>query len=489
MTASSFGPAKSYTYTIYGYDIDINTRYDAIAVLGSGLNPQTVKLYNSTITVSQPSSIPAHTSNAVNARSGFVGLYNCTVNVTGDENSLQTTGVWTWNQGSAEIVNCTFNVTAPSGFAYDLYIQDSTSIAVVDGTGSGPGGSYTSSTGTEVYATADPATIVNGAAFYNNSKFDDFQPRPGGHADYGATAIDKSALVAGAGQATFDNITSYDKGINGISIELLGVHGSIHADDFTFRVGNNNSPAGWAAAAAPLSVTVYGENGTSGSDRIELVWGDGAIRNEWLEVTIAANFDTRLASPQTFYFGNAVGDTGAGDTTNNAIVNAFDEAGARANPSVISNLPRTNLYDFNRDGRSECQPTRASLALGATNPSTVVKYLNLDPPPAEILYRQGSSRIEARLPAVSAAATITASRQASTDRNAEPGRLSPSTFRASDSPIRAGFRTASARVHCRYHARRSTERWIRRTKTCSTCCWTTWPSRRAIERVSRRAPS
>ncbi len=410
-----------YQYTIYGYDIDINTRYDAIAVLGSGLNPQTVKLYNSTLTVSQPSSIPQHISNAVNARSGFVGLYNCTINVTGDENSLQTAGVWTWNQGSAEVVNCTFNVTAPSGIAYDLYIQDSTSLTVVDGTGSGPEGAYTSSTSTEIYTTADPATIVERAAFYNNSKFDSFQPRPGGHADGGAIAIGKSALVAGGGQATFSNITSYDKGINGISIDLLGVHGSITADDFTLRVGNNNSPADWATAPVPLSVTVYGKSGVSNSDRLELVWADKAIRNKWLEVTIAANSDTRLTAPETFYFGNAVGNTGAGDTTMNALVNVIDEAGARANPHPLSNLPRTNIYDFNRDGRVNVLDESIA-RLGATNSTTTVKYLNLVSPPAEALATQDAT--EDDLPVVSAAVAIASNAKAPGELAVNPDRRS-----------------------------------------------------------------
>lgn len=408
-----------YQYTIYGYDIDINTRYDAIAVLGSGLNPQTVKLYNSTITVSQPSSIPQHISNAVNVRSGFVGLYNSTVNVTGDENSLQTAGIWTWNQGSAEIVNTTFNVTAPSGFAYDLYIQDSTSVTVVEGTGSGAEGAYTSSTGTEVYATAAPASIVQRAAFYNNSKFDSYQPRPGGHADSGAIAIDKSPLLVDAGQATFNNITSYDKGINGIGVDLQGYHGSITADDFTLRVGNNNSPADWDAAPAPLSVTVYGKSGLSASDRIELLWADGAIRNEWLEVTIAANANTRLASPETFYFGNAVGNTGAGDTTNNALVTAMDEAGVRANPNLLSNAPRTNIYDFNRD-RIVSAIDESIARLATTNLITTVKYLNLVSPPVEVLV--AADQTEDEPSAISAAAAIESSARSPIELAVRPDR-------------------------------------------------------------------
>ena len=412
---------QTYQYTIYGYDIDINTRYDAIAVLGSGLNSQTVKLYNSTITVSQPSSIPAHISNGVNARSGFVGLYNCTVNVTGDQNSLQTVGVWTWNQGSAEVVNCTFNVTSLNGLRCDFFMQDSTDITVVGGTGSGEAGAYTSVPGTEIYSTADPATIVQEAVFYNNSKFDNYQPRPAGHADGGAIAIDKVPLLAGMGQATFDNITSFNKGINGVSIDLLGVHGSITADDFTLRVGNNNSPADWATAPAPLSVTVYGKNGISNSDRIELVWADSAIQNKWLEVTIAANANTRLASPVTFYFGNSEGSTGDGDSNNYALVNALDEAAVRANPHPLSNLPRTSIYDLNRDG-SVNSLDESIARFGTTNPTTAVRFIDLDAPPAAVVADEDPSNDAT--PTIATAVAIASSNGALVEPAARPDRRS-----------------------------------------------------------------
>ncbi len=221
---------------------------------------------------------------------------------------------------------------------------------------------YTSTTGTEAYVTEDPAAVVQSAAFYNNSKFDDYQPRPSGHADADAIAIDKAPLVVGAGLATFDNITSYDKGINGISIDLAGVHGGITADDFIFRVGNNNSPADWAAAPAPLSVTVYGQSGVSGSDRIELVWADGAIQNQWLEVTIAANSNTRLTSSESFYFGNAAGDTGAGDTTKYVLVNALDEAGA-APIRIRSAIFRSRISTISIEMVGSIPSTKTSPAL------------------------------------------------------------------------------------------------------------------------------
>ena len=101
--------------------------------------------------------------------------------------------------------------------------------------------------------------------------------------DDNAIATDKSAYLPGSGTATIANVSSYDRGINGIMVDLLGggSHTAITAanilDDFTFKVGNNNSPATWAAAPNPTTVTVRAGAGVSGSDRVELIWPDGAI--------------------------------------------------------------------------------------------------------------------------------------------------------------------------------------------------------------------
>ena len=43
---------------------------------------------------------------------------------------------------------------------------------------------------------------------------------------------------------------------------------------------------------------------------MELVWADGSILKEWLQVTLKANEHTGLAVPDVFYFGNAVGESG-----------------------------------------------------------------------------------------------------------------------------------------------------------------------------------
>ena len=225
--------------------------------------------------------------------------------------------------------------------------------------------------------------------FYNQSKYDGNSAAINS-LDDGAIATDKTALLPGAGAATQANVSGYSKGINGIMIDIAGNHGAITAADFIFRVGNNNSPNGWATAPAPSSVSVRVGAGVSGSDRVEIVWADNAIQKRWLEVISRANANTGLAQnaglpageADVFFFGNAIGDVGVGNTPTSALVNALDEAGVRANGQILANnIPLTNVYDFNRDGSVNALD-ESIVRLNGTNPSNVVKYLNIGSPPA-----------------------------------------------------------------------------------------------------------
>jgi glucose/arabinose dehydrogenase len=225
--------------------------------------------------------------------------------------------------------------------------------------------------------------------FYNQSKYDGNSAAINS-LDDAAIATDKSALLPGAGAATQANVSSYSKGINGVMIDIAGNHGSITAADFTFRVGNNNSPSGWSTAPAPSAVSVRVGAGVSGSDRVEIIWADNAIQKRWLEVITKANANTGLAQTaglptgqaDVFFFGNAIGDTGVGNTATNAVVNAFDQAAVRANGQILANnIPLTNSYDFNRDG-SVNAADESIARLNATNLTTVVKYLNIGNLPA-----------------------------------------------------------------------------------------------------------
>ncbi len=176
-------------------------------------------------------------------------------------------------------------------------------------------------------------TVVTGRyVFYNNSSF-------------GATiAPGKTALRPGE-QATFANYTSYANGINGIILDVMGlaIPGGIDVNDFTFKLGNDDTPGDWTVAPTPESIDAT-------TSQITLTWNDGTIRNTWLEVTVLATANTGLAVPDVFYFGNAVGETGncEGETK----VDIIDVLLTRQNPQPFFD-PATidNVYDFNRDQR------------------------------------------------------------------------------------------------------------------------------------------
>jgi hypothetical protein len=227
----------------------------------------------------------------------------------------------------------------------------------------------TSAPSTSDQFTFSSAGVVTGRRvfYYNSSRYDttgDPQtPLP--FSDDNAIASDKVALRPGQ-SATFANYTSYTQGINGIMVDLqgAGTHTSITLanilNDFTFKVGNNASPGTWANAPSPIAVTVRtnvnsarnGAGTVSGSDRVELIWLNGAIQQEWLEVIVKATVDTGLAANDVFFFGSEIANTSAFNTTAVARTGTPDISGVQSHGANVSaNIPITNIYDFDRDGR------------------------------------------------------------------------------------------------------------------------------------------
>ena len=188
------------------------------------------------------------------------------------------------------------------------------------------------------------ATVEGRHVFYNNSYWDGDDPAANA-SDDAAIAPDKTALLPG-GTGSFTNYTSYARGINGAMVDIDGLGGAPTAGDFTFKVGNDSAPAGWATAPAPSSITVRAGAGAGGSDRITIIWADNAIQKQWLQVTVLATANTGLSTADTFYFGNAIGDaTGDGDVT------PSDEIMVRNNPHTLGSNPAAidDVCDFNRD--------------------------------------------------------------------------------------------------------------------------------------------
>jgi subtilisin-like proprotein convertase family protein len=225
--------------------------------------------------------------------------------------------------------------TAPGASGYDVLVTAETPVVGLD------------------FGNSPPA-VVERRLFYNASTFD------GGDAainaaDDQAIAPDKIAYLPGSGLATFASVSSYTRGINGLIIDVGGLAGEITAGDFIFRVGANNAPSSWQTAPAPSALQVRPGAGLGGTDRIEIVWSNGAIVNKWLEVVVRGNdalggfnANTGLAESDVFYWGNKIGDSGTSPGSNTFDTTSTDAA------QVFSTIgpakPISDLRDYNRDG-------------------------------------------------------------------------------------------------------------------------------------------
>jgi secreted trypsin-like serine protease len=203
--------------------------------------------------------------------------------------------------------------------------------------------------------TAQPATVTGRRLFYNNSIWDN----PGnGFTDADAIATDKTAYIPnGSNTSTFAAMSSYTKGINGVMVELTGTHGTLTTNDFSVKMSGqlgavNNAPATWQAAPS-FTLTLVPNTPTSGTDRYELTWADGAIMDRYMYVKVKGNdaaggndTNTGLAASDGFFFGSYVGDVGTPEPY--PYVDATDQAQVRANQGPNAALPN-NPYDFNRD--------------------------------------------------------------------------------------------------------------------------------------------
>jgi predicted outer membrane repeat protein len=221
------------------------------------------------------------------------------------------------------------------------------------------------------------AVVVDRRVFYNNSAFDGDDAAASGQDD-NAIAPDKHALLPGQ-SASFANYTSYGRGINGIMVDVVGLAGTPTVEDFRFRVGSDEDPSGWGEAPVPARITVRPGDGVDGSDRVTIVWPDGAIVGQWLQVAVLPTAVAGLAVPDVFYFGNAVGE--AGNSAEDAKVNVTDMLLARNNPrSFLAPAEIDFAYDFNRDGRVNA----TDMLLARNNPTSFVDALKLISVPEDI---------------------------------------------------------------------------------------------------------
>jgi hypothetical protein len=179
-----------------------------------------------------------------------------------------------------------------------------------------------------VFLGADRTTKVVGRhVFYDNSAFDGYIPGPNhdpeGDSDDNAIAPDKFALLPGQ-KATFRNVTSYDKGINGIMIDVFNPNYPKDFRDPGNELGTPDVEQDLTFEKSTPGLTwvelEYGDYLTAavrmlgeGVVRTTLTWIGGAepVTEGWLRVTIKADASQNfynLGHPDVFYFGNLPGD-------------------------------------------------------------------------------------------------------------------------------------------------------------------------------------
>ena len=176
--------------------------------------------------------------------------------------------------------------------------------------------------GPAVEVTDPLGTVVGRRVFYNHSA-SDCDREIADPFDDAAIAADKVALLPGTA-GTSANITSYSRGINGIMVDIAGLADTVDltpaniGNYFTFKVGNDNEPSAWHVAPAPSEVLVRHGAGEGGSARVTLIWPDGAIQKQWLQVSVLSDDNGGAAGlteeGDVFYFGNLPGDVDGNGT-------------------------------------------------------------------------------------------------------------------------------------------------------------------------------
>ena len=201
--------------------------------------------------------------------------------------------------------------------------------------------------GTEVASftiNAETSITTRGVSYGGSSGFSDNE-----------IAINKSPLLPG-NASTFDNFTSYHRGLNRVIVDVAGLASSnLTAVDFEFRVGNTDVPSTWDILTATSDIplpTIDVSDPVGGISQIKLSWPDNAIENAWLRVTVKSNANTGMAVDDRFFFGNQIGEViGDVNTENNRIrVNSLDTVRVRLNRTILDEVPIENLYDIDRNG-------------------------------------------------------------------------------------------------------------------------------------------
>ena len=236
--------------------------------------------------------------------------------------------------------------------------------------GTGTSSDYTAHYG--FFPSAGVVDVTGRFIFYNQSSWDGNSAAANANDD-NAIATDKTALLPG-GVSSFANYTSYSLGINGIMVDLPN-GASPASSDFTFKHGNTSSPSGWALAPAPSSITVRSGAGVGGADRVTVIWPNNQIQKQWLEITVLSTANTGLSTPDTFYFGNAIGEANTGNTSPTRFTVTAADAILAIN-GTLNSAGITVVTDFNRNKRVNAQDALIAMNNSAVGTSALLR-LNL----------------------------------------------------------------------------------------------------------------
>ncbi len=221
------------------------------------------------------------------------------------------------------------------------------------------------------------AQVVSRRTFYDGSAYDSNSGLDANDAN--AIALDKQALLPGQ-SATFEHYTSYNRGINGILVDIYSPGGTFTQSDFSFRNGNDDNPSGWQSGPAPTAFNVT----SLGNDihRVTMTWDDlTAVKNGWLQVKVAGTPVTGLPGDDVFYFGNATGEVG--NNALNAFTDGHDFGFTRDNPATSPTADKNHRADFNRDQSVD----GADLAITRDGQSNIATALRLLTPHLVQRYR------------------------------------------------------------------------------------------------------
>jgi regulation of enolase protein 1 (concanavalin A-like superfamily) len=344
-------PQPSFTWSIYSGSGLINSStglYTASATGASATVRATSGSINGSTTVSIVNQSPLLAASSYpNVANAVVGQ-GTALSVLGVDDAGESNLIYTWSVLDTPPAPVTFGANGNNTAKNTTAVFTKAGTYNLQVTITDAGGLVT----TIAFSIGVSSTIAGRNIFYNNSKFDAHTGFASGDPaindyDDSAIAADKQALMPGQ-TATFNNYTSYNRGIDGIMVDIAGLAnpGGINAADFQFQVGNGS---GWTAAPAPSNILVRQGKGPGGSDRVTITWDDNAIQNQWLQVTVLADADTGLSATDVFYFGNAIGESG--DNPANALVDSQDELGSRTHKTGFTAAAIDNHFDYNRDGR------------------------------------------------------------------------------------------------------------------------------------------